>query len=140
MVLAEVVLPNGQSYKFSYNNFGELDKVTYPTGAYQRYAYGVVPAFGSPLVPYPQVSRGITSRWLSANGSGTDEVRWLYEFAGPDQLSVTAPGPSGTPDGIKTVTYLYNTANPQNNFGYDNALNGMPYEQQVYAPASQVAR
>jgi RHS repeat-associated protein len=140
VVLAEIVLPtlNGvvQSYKFSYNNFGELDKVIYPTGSYQRYQYGVVPALGNPLIPYPQASRGITSRWLSADGSGTDEVRWLYECTGAS-ISVTAPSISGAADGIKTVTYLYNYANPQNNFGYDSALNGIAYEERVYAPASQ---
>jgi len=136
VVLAEIVLPNGQSYKFSYNNFGELDKVIYPTGAYQRYSYGGVGALGNPLIPYTQTSRGIKSRWLSANGSGSDEAQWLYEGGGP-VTSVTAPGPNGTPDGIKTVTYLYNIDNPQNNFGYDSALNGMPYEERVYAPASQ---
>ena len=140
VVLAEIVLPalNGvvQSYKFSYNNFGELDKVIYPSGAYQRYQYNVVPALGEPLVPYPQVSRGITSRWLCATGSGlaADEVQWLYEFTAPFAISVTAPGPTGAPDGIKTVTYLHNYPNPQNNFGYDSALNGLAYEERVYAP------
>jgi RHS repeat-associated protein len=138
VVLAEIDLPNGQSYKFSYNNFGELDKIIYPTGAYQRYQYAAVPALGNPLVPYPQVNRGITSRWLNAKGSAStaDEVQWLYESTG-SVVTVTAPGPSGAPaDGIKTITYLYNVANPQNNFGYDSALNGMAYEERVYAPAN----
>ncbi|HEV7684380.1 MAG TPA: BPSL0067 family protein [Pyrinomonadaceae bacterium] len=135
VVLAEIILPTGQSYKFSYNNYGELDKVIYPTGAYQRYQYAAVPALGNPLVPYPQMSRGITSRWLNAKGSASlaDEVQWLYEFNG-GYTSVTAPGPTGAADGIKTVTYLYNLASPQNNFGYDSALNGMAYEERVYAP------
>lgn len=34
-----VTLPNGLSYTFQYNNFGELTKVTYPTGGYTRYDY-----------------------------------------------------------------------------------------------------
>jgi RHS repeat-associated protein len=137
VVLAEIVLPNGQSYKFSYNNFGELDKVTYPTGAYQRYQYDVVPDLSNPPIPYPQVSRGITSRWLSATGSGllADEVQWLYAFTGGG-LSVTAPGPTGAADGIRTVTYVYGFGGgpQQNNFGYNSALNGMAYEERVYAP------
>lgn len=132
VVLAEIVLPTGQSYKFSYNNFGELDKVIYPTNGYQRYQYGVVPAMGHPLVPYPQVSRGITSRWLSANGAGTDEVQWQYQVIGPGYvMSVTAP------DGSRTETSIYNFTNPQNNFGYDDARNGMPFEERIYATASQ---
>jgi RHS repeat-associated protein len=135
VVLAEIVLPNGQSYKFSYNNYGELDKVIYPTGAYQRYKYGLVPAFGNPPVPYPQTSRGITSRWLSATGSGllADEVQWLYTFA-DGGLNITAPGPTGEPNGIKTVSYIYGYGgSQQNNFGYASALNGMVFEERVYA-------
>src|SRR6185369_4393018 len=37
IVLAEIDLPNGQSYHFLYNVYGELDKVVYPSGGYQRY-------------------------------------------------------------------------------------------------------
>jgi len=112
VVLAEVVLPNGQSYKFSYNNYGELDKVIYPTGSYQRYQYGVVPALGNPLVPYPQVSRGITSRWLSANGLGTDEAQWLYGSNG-GQNSITAPGPTGAPTVLRRSAIFTATGAPR---------------------------
>jgi hypothetical protein len=37
MVLAEIVLPNGQHYLFTYNVWGEITKVIYPTGAYERF-------------------------------------------------------------------------------------------------------
>jgi RHS repeat-associated protein len=137
VVLSEVVLPNGQSYKFSYNNFGELDQVIYPSGAYQRYQYGVVPAVGDPAVPYPQASRGLWNRWLSANGSGTDEAHWAYGFEAPFVITVTAPGPSGTASGLTTKTYLYNGANPHNSFGYTDVLNGLPYEERIYSPSSE---
>jgi YD repeat-containing protein len=137
VVLSEIVLPNNQSYKFSYNNYGELDKIIYPSGAYQRYQYGTVPSLGSPAVPYGQSSRGLWNRWISANGAGTDEAHWTYGFEAPFVLTVTAPGPSGTANGVMTKTYLYNTSNPQNNFGYQDALNGLAYEERVYAPASE---
>jgi hypothetical protein len=132
VVLAEVVLPTGLSYKFFYNNYGELDRVTYPSGCYQRYQYGQVQGLTPQTIPYPQATRGMTSRWLSANGSGADEVQWLYGFG-----TVTAPGPTGAPDGIKIDTYFYTGGSTQNTFGYDSALIGMPYEERVYAPASQ---
>jgi RHS repeat-associated protein len=136
VVLAEVVSPNNLSYKFSYNNYGEIDKIIYPSGAYQRYEYGWVAALGYPVIPYG-ASRGLTNRWLSANGTGTDEVQWNYSFEGPFVLVMTAPGPTGAANGIQTKTYLYNEPNPQNNFGYDDALNGMAYEERIYAPASE---
>ena len=41
VVLTEIVLPNGTSYKFSYNVYGEMDKVVYPTNAYDKYEYMV---------------------------------------------------------------------------------------------------
>jgi len=136
VVLTEIVLPNNLSYKFSYNNFGELDKIIYPSGAYQRYEYGWVPSLGYPVVPYG-ASRGLKNRWLSASGTGTDEVQWSYSFENPFVLVLTAPGPTGAANGIQTKTYLYNEPNPQNNFGYDDVLNGMAYEQRIYAPASE---
>lgn len=136
VVLTEVVLPNNLSYKFSYNNYGEIDKIIYPSGAYQRYEYGWVAALGYPVIPYG-ASRGLKNRWLSASGTGTDEVQWSYSFEGPFVLVMTAPGPTGAANGIQIKTYLYNEPNPQNNFGYDDALNGMTYEERIYAPASE---
>ncbi len=41
--LASVILPTGRTYTFQYDNgantFGELTKITYPTGGYTRYDY-----------------------------------------------------------------------------------------------------
>ncbi len=40
--LSGFTLPNGQSYTFSYDpNYGTLQKITYPTGGYVRYVWGV---------------------------------------------------------------------------------------------------
>ena len=136
VVLSEVVLPNNQSYKFSYNNYGELDKIIYPSGAYQRYEHGPVPALGHPAVPYDQPSRGLWNRWISANGTGSDEAHWSYGFEGA-AIVVTAPGPTGTASGVTTKTYLYNSGSSHNTFGYEDVLNGLPYEERVYAPAGE---
>ncbi|MGE5113273.1 MAG: hypothetical protein ACM3JB_20610, partial [Acidobacteriaceae bacterium] len=37
--LSQVVLQNGQSYKFFYNSYGELAAIQYPTGGYTTYEY-----------------------------------------------------------------------------------------------------
>jgi hypothetical protein len=139
VVLAEIDLPNGQSYRFWYNAFGELDKVIYPTGAYQRYQYGPVAAVaGGGVVPYGQGTRGMISRWLSPNGTGgSDEVQWTYS-ASAWPLTVTAPDASGAPNGTRTETYFFTPqANQDNNFGYQDARMGTVSEERVYAPASQ---
>ena len=134
VVLAEIVLPNGQSYKFSYNNYGELSKVIYPTGAYQRYDYSQVPTIGWVNPPYPQGTRGLTSRWISPNGTGTDEAQWqIVTSPGVDRLLVSVTAPNGT----RSETHLLNPATPSNNFSYQDARAGMPIEERVYAPATE---
>jgi hypothetical protein len=135
VVLAEIDLPNGQSYRFSYNGYGELDKVIYPTGGYQRFAYGQVAATNaSPALPYDQGTRGILSRWLSPSGSGSDEAHWTYS-ASTYPLSVTAP------DGTRSDTYLAVPQNSQaNNFGYQDARAGLPFDERTYAPNGVMLR
>src|SRR5262249_3254907 len=38
-MLTSVVLPDNTSYTFTYNGYGELTKITYPTGGYTAYDY-----------------------------------------------------------------------------------------------------
>lgn len=40
--VSQIVLPNGQKYTFSYDpTYGTLSKITYPSGGYVRYVWGV---------------------------------------------------------------------------------------------------
>jgi YD repeat-containing protein len=126
VVLSEIDLPNGQNYTFSYNAYGELDKVVYPTGGYQRYQYGAVTPIAITTQPYIQGTRGILSRWVSAKGDGSDEAQWTYS-ASTSPLTVTAP------NGTRTDSYIYNASSSQtNNFGYTDARNGLPSEERVF--------
>jgi len=130
VVLKEIVLPNGQSYKFSYNAYGELDKTIYPKGAYQRYTYSAVGTLGLSTFPYTQGSRGITARFLSPNGTGgADEAQWTFSGIAP--LVTTAP------DGTRSETYPFIASGSTNNFGYQDARQGLPVEERIYAPVSQ---
>ena len=130
-VLSEIVFPNGQSYKFSYNVYGELEKVVYPTGAYQRYQYSQVPTIGLTAIPYLQGSRGVTTRVLSPNGTGgTDEAQWQYSTS-VNPLTITAP------DGTRSEIYLFNPGSSTQNFGYRDARRSSVTEERVYAPSSQ---
>ncbi|MEP6703940.1 MAG: hypothetical protein ABJB34_03965, partial [Acidobacteriota bacterium] len=79
VVLAEVVLPDGSSYKFSYNVYGELDKIFYPTGSYDQYEYDpMISNLDQQKQPYVQATRKVSSRKQSANGNGTDIAEWKY--------------------------------------------------------------
>ena len=137
VVLAEIDLPNGQSYKFTYNIYGEIDKVVYPTGGYHRYEYATVATIGGAAAPYDQGTRGIVSSWLSANGNGSDEAQWTYSTT-TSPLIVTAPDNTGAPHGTRSETYIYNAPVLQsNNFGFADARNGMVVDERVYAPAAE---
>jgi RHS repeat-associated protein len=147
VVLTEIVLPNGLSYKFSYNIYGEIDKVIYPTGAFERYTYGELPGIGDIQAPYVQANRGVVKRELSANGSGNDIAEWQYSVASRYQdinvplntLRVTTKAPDNT----YTESDRQNFKAPQQSgranphfwpFGFEDAANGMVIETRVYAP------
>ncbi|HJT29925.1 MAG TPA: RHS repeat-associated core domain-containing protein [Pyrinomonadaceae bacterium] len=131
-VLTEIVLPTGQSYKFSYNVYGELDKVIYPAGGYQRYQYDMVPSVSFMTDPYTEGNRGMISRSLSPNGTGgADESKWEYSKSFSPMI-VTAP------DKTRTEVYLfYPLTNFDNQFGYRDSRQGLLAEQRVYAPELQ---
>lgn len=139
IVLAEVVLPNNLSYKFSYNIYGEIDKVVYPTGGFERYTYSQIPTVGDVKPPYVEASRGVTLRQVSANGSGNDLVDWVYQSIGI-RITVTPPL-----NGARTETYRRFFPTPEHQgtqgsithywpFGFEDARQGQVYEERIYAP------
>lgn len=135
VVLAEVRLPNGLSYKFGYNIYGEINKITYPTGAFETYKYGELPSIGGNTPPYTQANRGVVEKQLSAKGDGSDLALWTYGSTGT-VVTTTAP------DCTVTETYRHNfPAPPHGNralwaFGFEDARNGMIYDERVYAPGA----
>jgi RHS repeat-associated protein len=136
VVLSEIDLPNGQKYQFFYDAFGELNKVIYPTGGYQRYEYANIPTIGGVTQPYAEGTRGLTSRWISPTGILSDETPpWRYSTsAAGNVLTVTAP------DQSYTETYLFNLQGGNSNFGYQDARNGSPYDERMYDASGTMLR
>jgi RHS repeat-associated protein len=143
VVLAEIVLPNGLSYKFSYNIYGEIDKITYPTGAFEQVTYSALPPLGDVKAPYKQSNRGVTDRKLSADGQGDDFAESTYSSTGGLATS-TAPDETGAPNGVRTETYRQNYATPMHigahgsisyfwPFGFEDARQGSTIEERVFA-------
>jgi len=137
VVLTEVELPNGLKYKFSYNIYGEIDKIIYPTGAYAQNQISAIPPVGDLKQPYSQANRAITQRQVSPKGDGSDLVTWLHTVS-PGSISTTAP------DGTYSETLKHNFQAPlqsgQGNphywpFGWEDARQGMVYEERVYDKA-----
>jgi RHS repeat-associated protein len=146
VVLAEVVLPNSTpgniiSYKFTYNVYGEIDKVVYPTGGYERSRYDTVPALGNVKPPYNEASRGVKSRWVSPNGTGgTDEAQWTYDASLPSPNTYMVK--TTTPDSTYTESYRHNFYDTTGGktFGYQNGLTGLAYDERSYDSAGVMLR
>lgn len=125
IVLSEVVLPNGLSYRFTYNVYGEIDKIVYPTGGYDKYTYGTVSGFGRVAPPYSLAIRGVSLRQQSAAGDDTITSTWAYAGGGP-YVKTTMP------DLTVTESYRHNFIPNDKNFGYEDARNGLVYDERVW--------
>lgn len=146
VVLAEIVLPDGTSYKFSYNVNGEIDKVVYPTNAFDKYAYTGYPAIPTQYdadgdeQPYRQSERWLTSRKQSADGTGNDIREWGYSvYKDPDGGGSTAIiAPDNTEIFTTTFTagpkYADNQARLYYRFGDKDAGVGMVSAKTFYSP------
>jgi RHS repeat-associated protein len=128
VVLHQVVLPTGQAYTFTYNINGEIDKVQLPTDGYERYEYAQVDGVSSSQQPYSQANRGVVRRYVSASGSGSDEVVWQYGKTG-QVVSITAP------DNTLVESYLHWDSPMGGTFGYsaDGARAGRAYDERFYS-------
>src|SRR6266851_5149366 len=129
VVLYQIVLPTGQSYTFTYNIYGEIDKVVLPTGGYERYEYAQIGQLSNMVQPYVQANRGITRRFVSASGLAADEVQWQYSGGGG---SVTITAPDGSLSGLS----MYTDVSLLGTFGYslDQARAGRTFAESYYSP------
>jgi RHS repeat-associated protein len=149
VVLAEVVLPNGLSYKFTYNIYGEIDKIVYPTGAFQKCQFTERPPIGDVKLPYSQANRVVTQAQLSPQGDGSDLATWQYAITGsPNEFNPNTLVISTTaPDGTYTEVRKHNIPAPLQSgthsnphfwpFGFEDPRQGMAYDERAYdkAPA-----
>ena len=143
VVLTKITLANGQSYQFKYNVYGEIEKVIYPSGGYERFAYAAIEPVQISSPPYDQANRGIVDRWVSAKGDGTDEQHWTYSASRGTAPNYTAYKVTTTnPDGTRTEQYLHdeNDPNVHRPYGFDNQKTGRPYETRSYSSANQLLR
>lgn len=133
VVLAEVVLPTGNSYRFTYNIYGEIDKIYLPSGGTESFVYSQVSVLSHSALPYKQTNRGVTERRVSAKGDGTDDSVWTYSVTSADPHTVR----STRPDTHYTERLIhksrYNgTSENFSQFGFDDARMGMVYEERAF--------
>ncbi|HEV2861442.1 MAG TPA: RHS repeat-associated core domain-containing protein [Pyrinomonadaceae bacterium] len=130
VVLAEVVLPNGLSYKFSYNVYGEIDRVVYPTGGSEQYRYTELAPASSIKLPYSQASRAVSQRQQKLTSVGATVSTWTYEASN----ALGALIKTTAPDGSYTEVRKHGGATPPNGwpFGFEPAKRGQVADERVY--------
>lgn len=133
VVLHQIVMPNGQSYTFTYNVYGEIDKIVLPTGGYERYNYSQVPSLSTLGAVYAQANRGVTSQFISPSGSGTDEVQWTYTGS-PGNVTITEPG------GARTELFFWTDGNSSWGFSSNGARAGNIYDERIFSASGQMLR
>jgi YD repeat-containing protein len=143
VVLHEIELPNGSKYTFTYNVWGEMDKVWLPSGGYERFEHGQVSGLDMSLSGgvYSQGNRGVLKHWVSASGSGTDEVMWQYATttSGGTTVSTTVTGP----DNSRAERSLHRGGSVSGGvvrYGFEDARSGRAYEERTYNASNQMIR
>ena len=80
VVLAEVELPTGQSYKFTYDIYGRIEAIYYPTGGKEEFDYEVVK--GLTLAAQDDLSVnanfGVVERRLYPDAGNGSHYTWNY--------------------------------------------------------------
>lgn len=144
VVLSEIVLPDGRSYKFSYNIFGEIDKVIYPTGAYEQYQIQELGGAYNLSEPYDQVERGVVNRILSIDGSGINPLEWTYsraEVSGAFRYRTVSPDTSCTDIyKLKLEPPIHGSPGYKQywDFGFIDPRNGATVETRQYAAVRSI--
>jgi len=135
-VIYQIVSPDGSAYTFTYNNYGEIDKIVYPTGAYEKFEYAPVPGLTLMNLPYTLTNRGVVRRVVSPDGNAANEQEWLY---GASEFSTSVlKATTIAPDGTITDRYVHRGLRPeQKYFGFDDARSGMVFEECFYAAGAQ---
>ncbi|HVE56684.1 MAG TPA: RHS repeat-associated core domain-containing protein [Pyrinomonadaceae bacterium] len=139
VVLTQIELPTGQSYKFGYDVFGRIERMYYPTGGEERFAYSVVPqlSYVDPEDINFQTNFGVTNRKVYQTAGQGTPYEWQYS------VSVSTPGEYkvsiSNPDNTRAERYLYRSSLGGNTlFGYDSALMGMAYREDIFSNTDQL--
>ena len=127
-VISSVVLANNTSYTMLYNSYGELVKITLPTGAVIGYKYGEAYAGGSSgVIPLSDginynIVRPLVERDEYANGS-TLSAKMLYSAIGGTDGSTGRPNLEGT---AQFEDQNGNLLRQENHYFYGNPLSTAP--------------
>jgi RHS repeat-associated protein len=140
VVLAEIILPNQKKYEFKYNQYGEITKIKYPTGAFETFSYSLIPPMnGFNETAYDQTNRGVIEM-RRHNSDGVLEQRMQYSaqfdynnYVNSAYKITTTASKADSPlsDGVISERYLHVDTRGKHPFGFSDARVGMPKEEIV---------
>lgn len=130
IVLTEIVLPTGESYKFSYNIWGMIDRIIYPTGGKEEFTYSLIKPLEFSLSSNisDKMNLGVTVRKVFPDKDLSSNYQWDYSTAyeAPSGYRISTTNPDGT----SSDRFLYRGLS--GDYGFGNALLGMAYEERAF--------
>ncbi len=111
--ITSIGLPNGTAYTFTYDpTYGNISKITFPTGGYVRFIYGIRSDAGGYGFFLHKSSVVVTDAYVST-GSGA-ESHWLYTFNSmttPGILTSTVTAPDASYTNYTGSAFIYSSLN-----------------------------
>lgn len=132
IVLTEIELPTGQKYKFSYDVYGQIERIYYPTGGEEHFTYSFVSPLTSSVGETIASNLGVTDRKVYETANDPTPYEWTYSAGYVDGGYVATVK---NPDGTKAQRFLYQgsvSGDELGTYGYDNGLAGMAYEERAF--------
>ena len=143
MVLWQIEWPNHLAYTFTYNVYGEIDKITHPNGGYERFVHDQVDGLNyifSDRDAYRQVNRGVIEHRVSADGVNEEVWRCQGVHSGklvtPSYYTVTIT----RPDGSSSERRLHAAGGSLDPFDLSDVRLGRAFDERVYSPTGQMLR
>lgn len=134
VLLHQIVFPNGSTYTFTYNIYGEIDKIVHPTGGYEKFTYDLAPELSAHFMTdqiwnfYAGGNRGVREQRISWDGTPGSEVLWQYTL-GPINWTTA-------PDGTRTEGRVHQSQGQYIAHGFDDPRAGLAYDERIWAPNS----
>ncbi len=131
-MLTSIVLPDNTSYTFTYNGYGELTKVTYPTGSYTAYDYAAFTHRETYWEPGALNIRGdfreVTARRICRDPLGT-----CSPTGTPEDITTFTPTVDSTQPGNQKMDVISPKINASDPSGYKNHYEFSVVDSSIYA-------
>ncbi|MCD9188612.1 MAG: hypothetical protein LUM44_19495 [Pyrinomonadaceae bacterium] len=143
VVLTEIELPTGEKYKFTYDIYGRIEQVVYPMGGKELFQFQLVPTLS--VLERDDVSAqtnfGVTNRKVFYGNAPSNYYEWTYsaQYVAPKGYKVSIKNPDDTQ--VERFLHRGKDSSPLDqygNFGYDEALAGMAYEERAFSSAGKI--